>query len=88
MAKPVLDLLAIKSSIFLDSIHLIGRWSFSNLDLQEFFELWKEMKRKPLKFNFNNDIYSNYIIRVCEFYHRQGVVKSGVINYTKPYKYY
>ncbi|RIA85378.1 hypothetical protein C1645_879331 [Glomus cerebriforme] len=89
LAKPVLYLLAIKSSsTLLNNIHLIGRWSFSNLDLEEFFELWIEMKRKRLTFNFNNNICSNYIIRVCEFYHKIGVIKSGTINYTSPYKYY
>ena len=67
---------------------MIGRWSFSSLDLQEFFELWKEMKRKPLKFVFNNNIYSHYIIRVCEYYYQQGVIKKGTINYTTPCTYY
>jgi hypothetical protein len=88
LAKPILILLTLKSSILLNNIHLIGRWSFSSLDLQEFFELWKEMKRKPLKFVFNNNIYSHYIIRVCEYYHQQGVIKKGTINYTTPCTYY
>ncbi|CAG8500118.1 6611_t:CDS:2 [Rhizophagus irregularis] len=88
LAKPILILLSLKSSIHLNNIHLIGRWSFSSLDLQEFFELWKEMKRKPLKFVFNNNIYSHYIIRVCEYYHQKGVIKKGTINYTTPCTYY
>ncbi|CAB4479915.1 unnamed protein product [Rhizophagus irregularis] len=88
LAKPILILLSLKSSILLNNIHLIGRWSFSSLDLQEFFELWKEMKRKPLKFVFNNNIYSHYIIRVCEYYHQKGVIKKGTINYTTPCTYY
>jgi hypothetical protein len=88
LARPVLYLLAIKSSsIYLNNINLIGRWSFSNLDLQEFFESWIEMKRKPLTFDFNNNIYSNYIIKVCEFYHKKGAIKSGIINYTRPHIY-
>ncbi|CAI2163767.1 7467_t:CDS:1 [Funneliformis geosporum] len=88
LAKPIFYLLALKSSALLNDIHLIGRWSFSNLDIQDFFELWKAMKRKPLKFNFHNNIYSHYIIKVCEFYHQQGIVDGGTINYTKPCKYY
>ncbi|CAI2163769.1 7466_t:CDS:1 [Funneliformis geosporum] len=87
LAKPILYLLALKSSMMLNDIRLIGRWSFSNLDIQEFFELWKGMKRTPLKFKFDNNIFSQYIIKICEFYHRQGIINRGIINYTTPYKY-
>ncbi|RIA85513.1 hypothetical protein C1645_879244 [Glomus cerebriforme] len=88
LAKPILYLLALKSCTFLNNIHLIGRWSFSSLDLQEFFELWKEMKRYPLKFTFNNNIFSHYIIKICEYYYQQGIIKKGIINYTTPCTYY
>ncbi|CAG8509878.1 3915_t:CDS:1 [Funneliformis caledonium] len=88
LAKPILYLLALKSSMMLNEIRLIGRWSFSNVDIQEFFESWKGIKRTPLKFNFDNNIYSNYIIKICEFYHQQGIINSGIINYTTPFKYY
>ncbi|GBB88058.1 hypothetical protein RclHR1_01460008 [Rhizophagus clarus] len=62
LTKKILHLLAIKSSSpFLIQIHLIGEWKFSNLELENFFNLWYEMKRKPLKFFSNNNIYYIYI---------------------------
>ncbi|CAB4479918.1 unnamed protein product [Rhizophagus irregularis] len=64
VAKSILYLLATKSSSnYLNNIHLIGSWNFSNLD-QEIFDLWKEKKRKPLELILNNNnIHSNYIIK-------------------------
>ncbi|GBC07360.1 hypothetical protein RclHR1_07400007 [Rhizophagus clarus] len=64
VAKSILYLLATKSSSsYLNNIHLIGGWNFSNLD-QEIFDLWKEKKKRPLELILNNNnIHSNYIIK-------------------------
>ncbi|GBB87764.1 hypothetical protein RclHR1_14260005 [Rhizophagus clarus] len=80
LAKPVLELLATRSNPELKKIYLKGRWSFSHVDLQEFFELWKG--RRYLTFHFDNEFYSYYIVRICEEYYKQGVINGGTINYT------
>jgi len=80
LAKPILELLATRSSSELKKIYLKGKWSFSHLDLEAFFELWKG--RRLLTFHFDNDFYSYYIVRVCEEYFKQGVINGGTINYT------
>ncbi|RIA87402.1 hypothetical protein C1645_777385 [Glomus cerebriforme] len=72
--KSILDLLALKSSsLFLNNIHLIGQWKFSNSELENFFDLWKEMKRKPIECFSHNNVYyiyikSNYIIKYFQQY--------------------
>ncbi|PKC56779.1 hypothetical protein RhiirA1_473507 [Rhizophagus irregularis] len=74
LTKKILHLLAIKSSSpLLINIHLIGEWKFSNLELENFFNLWKEMRRKPLEFFSKNNIYyiyikSNYIFKYSKQY--------------------
>ncbi|CAG8669711.1 7681_t:CDS:1 [Funneliformis caledonium] len=81
LARPILELLATRSSPELKKIYLKGKWSFSHLDLQGFFEMWKG-RRRLLTFNLDNDFYSYYIVRVCEEYYKQGVINGGTINYT------
>jgi hypothetical protein len=64
IAKSILHLLATKSSsTYLNNVHLIGGWNFTNLD-QEIFDLWKEKKKRPLELILNNNnIHSNYVIK-------------------------
>ncbi|RIA87133.1 hypothetical protein C1645_855006 [Glomus cerebriforme] len=88
-SKRVLHLLAIESSsFFLKNIHLIGGWKFSNLELEKFFDLWKEMKRKPLKFFSNNNIFyiyikSNHIIKYSKQYICNICPKDKVFDHSK-----